>query len=90
MKNRLDIKRWQIRIFAACILAYTAAYICRVNFSIAIPGFQAELGLSNTSVGLISTSFFWVYALGQAVNGYLGDKVSSRTFVFIGLLVSAL
>jgi sugar phosphate permease len=90
MKNRLDIKRWQVRIFAACILAYTAAYICRVNFSIAIPGLQAELGLSNTSVGLISTSFFWVYALGQAVNGYLGDKVSSRTFVFIGLLVSAL
>jgi len=84
------MKKWRIRIFAACIIAYTAAYICRVNFSIAIPGLQAELGLSNASVGLIGTSFFWVYALGQLINGYLGDIFSSRIFVFTGLIASAL
>lgn len=84
------LKKWQTRIFAACIIAYTAAYICRVNFSIAIPGIQTELGLSNTSIGLIGTSFFCLYALGQLVNGYLGDIISSRIFIFTGLTVSAL
>lgn len=90
MKKEDYIKKWQRRIFAACIIAYTAAYICRVNFSVAILGIQTEFGLSNTSIGLISTSFFWVYALGQLINGYFGDIISSRAFIFTGLILSAL
>lgn len=84
------MKKWQIRIFVACFIAYTAAYICRVNVSVAIPGIQKALNLNSTKVGLIGTSFFWVYAIGQLVNGYIGDKVSSRLFIFTGLTMSAL
>jgi len=90
MRNYDQIKKWQTRIFIACFIAYTAAYICRVNLSIAIPGIQSEFGFSNASIGLISTSFFWVYALGQLINGFVGDMVSSRTFIFVGLTASAL
>jgi len=84
-----DMKKWQIRIFAACFIAYTAAYICRVNISVALPSIQDALRLNSTSIGLIGTSFFWIYAIGQLVNGYIGDRVNSRTFIFIGLVVSA-
>lgn len=90
MIEKVHMKKWQYRIFAACFIAYTAAYICRVNFSVAIPGLQKEFKFNNTGVGLISTAFFWVYALGQLVNGYLGDRFSSRKFIFAGLVVSAL
>ncbi len=89
MTTASSMKKWQTRIFAACFLAYTAAYICRVNFSVAIPGMQADLKLTNTAIGMIGTSFFWVYAIGQLVNGYLGDKFSSRTFILTGLVISA-
>ena len=37
----------------------------------------------------IRDSFFWVYAVGQLVNGRLGDRFSPRRFVLIGLLGSA-
>jgi len=84
------IKKWQLRIFIACFLAYTAAYICRLNISVAIPGLQDDLKFSSASVGLIGSAFFWVYAVGQLVNGYIGDKVSSRLFIFTGLVISAI
>jgi OPA family glycerol-3-phosphate transporter-like MFS transporter len=90
MTEDVRLKKWQNRIFSACFIAYTAAYICRVNFSVAIPGLQTEFKFSNTNVGLISSAFFWVYALGQLVNGYLGDRFSSRKFIFTGLVISAL
>lgn len=86
----MDMKKWQVRIFAACFIAYTAAYICRVNLSIALPGIGKDLGYNNTSLGLIGTALFWVYALGQLINGTIGDKVSSRVFIFLGLIVSAI
>lgn len=92
MVKNLDkrIKRWQIRIFAACFLAYTAAYIGRVNISVALPRIQESLNISSTGIGIIGTSFFWVYATGQLINGYMGDVFNARIFIFIGLIVSAL
>lgn len=81
-------RHWLPRIFAACFIAYTAAYLCRVNYAVALPAIQASLGLSSASVGLIGTAFFWSYALGQLVNGYLGDRVSARGFIFFGLIAS--
>lgn len=85
-----SMKKWQIRIFAACFLAYTAAYICRVNISPAIPVIQQDLELNSASMGLVGTAFFWSYALGQLINGYIGDRVSGRRLVFCGLVISAL
>jgi sugar phosphate permease len=90
MSTGTSMRKWQIRIFAACFIAYTAAYICRVNISVALPGIQESLGLSSTRAGLIGTSFFWIYAIGQLVNGYIGDQVSGRIFIFIGLITSVL
>lgn len=82
-------RKWQTRILAACFVAYSAAYVCRVNISIALPMIQQDLGVSNTDAGLIGTLFFWVYALGQLVNGYSGDRINCRVFIFAGLAASA-
>ena len=32
---------------------------------------------------------FWAYGIGQLINGYIGDRISGRIFIFFGL-VSAL
>ena len=78
------------KVFILCWLAYACAYLCRVNMSIAIPSISQTLGYSKTSLGLVGSSFFWAYGIGQLINGYIGDRISGRIFVFFGLLISSL
>lgn len=85
-----NLLKWQKKIFILCWLAYSFGYFCRVNVSVALPAIQETYKWNNTSIGIIGSALFWVYAIGQLVNGYIGDKVESRKFVFIGLVVSAL
>lgn len=85
-----SLKNWQIRTFILCWIAYACIYFGRVNLSIAIPQIQHNFGWTKTQIGFIGSMFFWVYGIGQMINGYLGDKVSSRLFIFIGLLVTAI
>lgn len=61
-----------------------------MNLSVALPAIGVQYGWSKAALGAIGSSFFWTYALGQLINGYLGDRVSSRWFVGLGLSVSAI
>ncbi len=83
-------KRWQRRIFLFCWAAYALAYFCRMNLAVALPAIGKEIGASRAALGIIGSSFFWSYAIGQLVNGYLGDRLSSRWFIGAGLLASSL
>lgn len=74
-----------------CFGAYLSAYLIRVNISIALPDISKFLGNSdNSSIGYIPGAFFWTYALGQLISGWVGDRVSPRYMIFIGLSSSAL
>lgn len=88
--NSKSLKSWQVRIFILCWCAYACIYLGRNNLSVAIPEIQRYLGINKSQVGIIGGSFLWVYGIGQLINGYVGDKVSSRIYIFIGLLVTAL
>lgn len=84
------LKKWQTRIFILCWLAYAFAYLGRTNLSIAMPSMETSLNFSNAQLGLLGSLFFWTYGIGQLVNGYIGDKRSSKRLIFIGLFVSAI
>lgn len=88
--NSKSLRSWQKRVFVLCWCAYACIYFGRVNLSVAIPEIQSYLGASKAQVGIIGSLFFWVYGIGQLINGYVGDKVSSRLYIFIGLVVTAL
>lgn len=79
----------QRRIVTIGWITYAAYYLCRVNISIALPDLQSSLHLTKGQAGLITTGFFWAYAIGQIVNGRLGDLMSPRKLVLIGMLSSA-
>ena len=81
-------KKWQALIFALCWTAYAFAYFGRANLSIAIPSIQTAMSLSKTQLGFLGTVFFWVYGLGQLINGNIGDKVGTKQFIFIALIVA--
>ena len=83
------LKHGQRRTFVLCWIAYASIYLCRVNLTIAIPEIQNTFAFSKAQIGLIASMFFWVYGIGQLVNGNLGDKVSSKLIIFLGLVVAA-
>lgn len=72
-------------IFAACWITYVVAYLCRVNFSSAMLKLSQEMQVNSAQLGAVGSAFFVVYALGQLVNGYIGDKISPYKFVTIAI-----
>jgi MFS family permease len=69
-------------------LMYLILYVDRVNISTAAPLIKAELGLSNTQLGLVFSAFAYPYALFQLIGGYFGDKFGARlTLAVSGLIV---
>lgn len=79
----------QRKIILISWITYAAYYLGRVNIATAMPDMQVDLDLSRSAVGLLSTGFFWAYAAGQLINGRLGDRISPRRFVLVGMLLSA-
>ncbi len=80
----------QKKVFALCWCAYAGGYLCRTNLSIVVPSLIQDLGWDKASVGLMGSLFFWTYAFGQLINGYIGDRVNPRIFIFISLFSSSL
>lgn len=81
-------KYWRKRVFISVWITYGTFYLCRVNMSIAIPGIMKEFGYSKTALGAILTCLFIAYAIGQFINGQLGDKFGARKIISFGLLIS--
>lgn len=76
-------------LFPLCWLAYFTAYLGRLNYGAAIAEIVVSEGLSNSACGLVSTGFFICYGVGQLFSGVVGDRVSVKLMIFIGLTVSA-
>jgi sugar phosphate permease len=81
-------RAWRWRIFLLTWLAYAGFYLCRKNFSVAMPLLQRDLGYSEFDFAAIITAYSVLYMLGQFVNGMLSDKLGPRLIVGVGLLVS--
>lgn len=51
---------------------------------------KADLGMSDTQLGLIGAIFLWVYAFGCPIAGQIGDRFSKRLLVVISLVIWSL
>lgn len=54
-----------------------------------MPGLTAEYGISNTSFGIVIAIGSLIYGLSRFVNGFIVEKVSTRVFMAIGLVLCA-
>ena len=72
----------------ATMFCYLFFYTGRQTFGFAIPGIQQELGLSKSSLGWVSAMLLWSYAIGQSINGNLGDKFGGRRLMSFGAVLS--
>lgn len=72
------LTRWQVQIFATLWGGYASYYLCRMNFSVAQPLILEEFGWTKAAIGLIPTVYAFTYAIGQFVNGQLGERFGAR------------
>lgn len=84
------MKKAGVRWGLICFLTYLSAYLCRVNFSAALSGLSVARGLDYELLGTAGAAFFAVYAVGQLINGFLGDHLHPVRFVLLALLGTAL
>ncbi|WP_342755434.1 MFS transporter [Pantoea sp. MBD-2R] len=75
--------RWLMIAF--CFFAIAINYIDRINLAIAAPHIKKDLGLDDTSMGLILGAFFWTYALMQIPAGRLLDRLGARAGLAIAV-----
>lgn len=81
-------RRLQWRMLLAAMFCYLFFYTGRQTFGFAIPGIQKEFGVTKETLGWVSALMLWAYAIGQAVNGNLGDKFGGRRVMSAGAILS--
>ena len=75
------------RIVLVLGLAVLLNYVDRANLATAAPLLQDELSLSATQIGVLLSSFFWVYAPAQLLAGWLVHRFDIRIVLAVGLSV---
>lgn len=74
-----------ILIGSLCSISYFAVYIAR-NLLGAVTPQMVEAGYTEAYIGSISSLFFVFYAVGQLINGAIGDKIHAKWMICTGLL----
>ncbi|MDD3180875.1 MAG: MFS transporter [Opitutaceae bacterium] len=65
-------------------LMYTSYYLCRYNLSLANKSIAAEFNFSKSDMSSIISAQLLAYAIGQAVNGLLTDRLGGKRAMIIG------
>jgi sugar phosphate permease len=84
----LDPHRWMV--FGGVASVYFLAYFHRVSTSVVAPDLIAVFQTSATALGLMSSMYFYAYALGQPLVGYLADRLGPRRVIGFWTLLAAL
>ena len=78
-----------IMLATLCSIAYFAVYIAR-NILSAVTPQMIELGFTEAYIGQISSLYFVFYAVGQLINGIIGDKVKAKWMMTLGLALAGI
>ncbi len=81
------VSAWPKRhiLLTLCFLAAFICYIDRVNISVAVIAMQEQFGWSETTKGLILSSFFIGYMLFQIPSGYLANRYGGKLLLGIAV-----
>lgn len=78
------------RIGSLCIATYLASYVTRNILSVSTPEMIREAFFTKEYTGLLSSVCFIFYAVGQLINGFIGDMVHPKYMIIMGLGVSSI
>lgn len=77
-------QRWWLLLllFSAMLISY----VHRGAFSVAAPFMGKDLHLSKAGIGIVLSSFFWVYTLMQVPAGWAVDRIGVKLAYSVGFL----
>ena len=87
-KNKNALKA--VYIGTLCAVAYLAVYFARNVLSAVTPQ-MIEDGVATTEyIGSLSSVYFMTYAVGQLINGLIGDKIKAKYMIGLGLALAGI
>jgi MFS transporter, OPA family, glycerol-3-phosphate transporter len=85
------LQSFQTRVFWLLWGAYASYYLCRVNFAVAQPAILKSFpDWSSAQIGTIPSAYAAIYAVGQIVNGTLGQRYGTRRMMTLAMLIAGL
>ena len=66
-------------------LAHGTSHFFHLMLPPLFPWLMKDFALSYTDVGLLTTTFFVVSGIGQALAGFVVDRVGARRVMFFGI-----
>ena len=83
-----EYRRLRLQVFMGVFVGYAGYYFVRKNFSLAMP-YLIEEGFSRTELGFALSGVAIAYGLSKFLMGSVSDRSNARTFMALGLAVSA-
>ena len=78
-----------IKLGTLCTISYFAVYVAR-NVLSAITPHLLLLGYTENFIAKLSSLYFIAYAIGQLINGVIGDRIKAKYMLSFGLLFAGL
>ena len=85
-----DKVRHAILLGTLCSVSYLAVYLARNILSAVTPQIIGEGIFTTEQIGSISSIYFICYAIGQLINGAIGDRIKARYMISGGLLFAGI
>ena len=82
-------KRLRNSTFWGATAAYSLFYLCRLSMGVVKKPLIDEGLFSASELGVIASAFYFVYAIGKFLNGFIADYCNARRFMATGLIVSS-
>ncbi len=76
-----------IMIGTLCSVSYFAVYIAR-NILSAVTPVMVSSGYTEEYIGKVSSLYLVFYAVGQLINGFIGDKIKAKYMIGFGLILA--
>lgn len=77
-----------IKLGTLCSIAYFAVYIARNILSAVTPAIIEEGVYTEAAIGTMSSLYFVAYAVGQLINGMIGDRLKAKYMIALGLALA--
>lgn len=82
--------RKAILLGSICSVSYLAVYFARNLLGSASPQMIEAGNVTTEEVGVLSSVYFISYAVGQLINGWIGDRIKAKYMISAGLCCAGL
>ena len=88
-KVRETYRKLRNTTFWGATAAYSLFYLCRLSMGVVKKPIIDEGLFSASELGIIASAFYFVYAIGKFLNGFMADYCNVRRYMATGLVISS-